>query len=67
MWNFAREQGLTKASNPCAGVRGFREDGRDVVVGDDLMARLLEKAADPCGSLSTWRSSMASARPTCFA
>ena len=45
MWNFAREQGLTKASNPCAGVRGFREDGRDVVVGDDLMARLLEKAA----------------------
>ena len=45
MWNFAREQGLTKASNPCAGVRGFREDGRDVVAGDDLMARLLEKAA----------------------
>ncbi len=27
MWNFVREQGLTKASNPCAGVRGFREDG----------------------------------------
>ncbi|WP_157760087.1 tyrosine-type recombinase/integrase [Delftia acidovorans] len=45
MWNFAREQGLTKASNPCAGMRGFWEDGRDVVVGDDLMARLLEKAA----------------------
>ena len=45
MWNFAREQGLTKNPNPCAGVRSFREDGRDVVVGDDTMAKLLDKAA----------------------
>lgn len=33
--NKAREWGYTNASNPCAGVKGFRESGRDIYVTDD--------------------------------
>ncbi len=29
IFNFARQHGYTDASNPCAGVKGFRETGRD--------------------------------------
>lgn len=47
MWNFAREQGLTKASNPCSGIRGFKEQGRDVVVSDEMLARIMEHASAP--------------------
>jgi integrase len=44
IWNYARETGLTASENPCAGIKGFREDGRDVFVDDALMARLLKVA-----------------------
>lgn len=30
IWNFARETGLTALANPCAGVKGFKEPGRDL-------------------------------------
>lgn len=45
IWNFAREEGFTAVPNPCPGVRKFREDGRDVYVGDNTMAAVLAKAA----------------------
>jgi integrase len=35
IFNFAREYGYTSATNPCAGVRGHRETGRDRYVEDD--------------------------------
>ena len=35
IFNFAREYGYTNATNPCAGVRGHRETGRDRYVEDD--------------------------------
>lgn len=34
IFNFAREYGYTNATNPCAGVRGHRETGRDRYVED---------------------------------
>lgn len=47
MWNFARERGITAKPNPCTGVKGYKEKGRDVVVGDDYMARVLAVAGKP--------------------
>lgn len=34
IWNFARDKGYTSLPNPCAGIKGFRETGRDVYVED---------------------------------
>lgn len=47
IWNYAREQGFTKASNPCLGIRAFREDGRDTYVDDELLAKVIEHAVQP--------------------
>ncbi len=47
MWNFAREQGYTSAPNPCAGIRGYKETGRDVVISDATLARIEQHAAKP--------------------
>lgn len=47
IFNFAREKGLTDAPNPCQGVKGFREVGRDVYVSDDLLNAVLDKAGKP--------------------
>lgn len=44
MWNFARGEGFTKTPNPCAGIHGFTETGRDNIVADDLMVRIMEHA-----------------------
>jgi len=35
IWNFARDKGYTALPNPCAGIKGFKEDGRDVYIEDD--------------------------------
>lgn len=35
IFNFAREYGYTNATNPCAGVRGHRETGRDRYIEND--------------------------------
>jgi integrase len=32
IWNYARDRGYTALPNPCAGIKGFRETGRDVYV-----------------------------------
>lgn len=47
MFNFAREQGLTDATNPCAGVKGFSESGRDIYVEDDAFKLVLDNACKP--------------------
>lgn len=47
VWNFARNKGYTKLPNPCAGIKGCRESGRDAYVEDDQYAAIWE-AADPC-------------------
>lgn len=36
IWNYARECGYTALANPCSGVKGHKETGRDVYVEDDL-------------------------------
>ncbi|MEO8385439.1 MAG: tyrosine-type recombinase/integrase, partial [Betaproteobacteria bacterium] len=33
-FNFARETGYTSSANPCAGIKGFKETGRDVYIED---------------------------------
>lgn len=36
IWNFAREMGYTALANPCSGVKGNKETGRDVYIEDAL-------------------------------
>lgn len=47
IWNYARRKGLTKLPNPCAGIKGFGEDGRDVVPDVELVARVQAEADQP--------------------
>jgi integrase len=47
IWNYAREEGLTKLPNPCAGVSGFEEEGRDIAPDIDQVARVLAEADAP--------------------
>lgn len=45
IFNFAREKGLTKAANPCAGVKGNKESGRDAYI-DDVIFKAVWDAAE---------------------
>jgi integrase len=47
IWNFARNTGMTSKANPCAGIKGFREAGRDVYVDDDVYKAVYECAEVP--------------------
>lgn len=47
IWNFARECGYTALANPCAGIKGNKEVGRDVYVEDDMFARVYACADQP--------------------
>lgn len=47
IWNFARETGLTSMANPCAGIKGFKESGRDVYVDDKVLAAVYAVADAP--------------------
>lgn len=47
VWNYARENGYTALPNPCAGVKGFREQGRDAYM-EDVEYQRVWKAADVC-------------------
>lgn len=47
IWNFTRDKDYTALPNPCAGIRGFKEVGRDAYVEDDQFAAIWE-AADAC-------------------
>jgi integrase len=44
IWNFARDKGYTALPNPCAGIKGFKEDGRDVYIEDDQFAAVWRHA-----------------------
>jgi integrase len=46
IWNYARSKGLTNKANPCAGIRGHKEEGRDVYVEDDIY-NLVHDLAEP--------------------
>lgn len=47
IWNKAREWGYTDRPNPCHGVRGFKETGRDVYTEDDVLAAVRVVADGP--------------------
>jgi integrase len=47
IWNFARESGYTSLANPCAGIKGHKEGGRDVYIENDVFALVYEKASAP--------------------
>lgn len=47
IWNYARRKGLTKLPNPCAGIKGFGEDGRDALPDEVLVGRVLAEADQP--------------------
>lgn len=44
MWNFARKMGYTKLANPCSGISGNPEAGRDVYIEDDLYLLVYQHA-----------------------
>ncbi len=45
MWNFAREHGYTSTPNPCSGIRGYKETGRDVVISESMLSRIEQHAS----------------------
>lgn len=47
IWNFARSKGITDKANPCAGVKGFTEKGRDVYVEDRVYKAIYDAADGP--------------------
>lgn len=47
MWNRWREWGLTDAENPCKGVAGYTEAGRDVYVENDMFEAVKKVADEP--------------------
>jgi integrase len=47
IWNWSREEGHTTLPNPCAGIKGFTEDERDVYVSDDEFSVVYKKASQP--------------------
>jgi integrase len=47
IWNFAREQGLTNKANPCSGIKGYTEDGRDVYIDDAVYSAVWQAAEQP--------------------
>lgn len=48
IWNKAREWGYTNLSNPCAGIRGFKEIGRkNIYIDDDMYAAVYNSGSQP--------------------
>lgn len=47
VWNYARAEGMTKLANPCAGIEGFHEEGRDTAPDDELVQRVLAEGDKP--------------------
>lgn len=44
IWNYSRDKGYTSLANPCAGIKGNKETGRDTYVEDELFKRVHDKA-----------------------
>lgn len=47
IWNFARDSGITKLANPCTGIKGYKEMGRDVYIEDSVFNALWSIATQP--------------------
>lgn len=47
IWNFARQAGYTTLANPCAGVKGNKETGRDNYVEDEMLQAVYVHAEQP--------------------
>ena len=47
IWNFARQSGYTSLANPCAGIKGNKETGRDTYIEDDMLASVYQHADQP--------------------
>lgn len=47
IWNSARAEGLTDLPNPCAGIKSFREFGRETYVYDETFQAVWRKADIP--------------------
>lgn len=47
MWNWAREEGITKLPNPCAGVKRFAESGRESAPDAEMVARVMAVSDRP--------------------
>ncbi|MNM06946.1 site-specific tyrosine recombinase XerC [compost metagenome] len=47
IWNKCREWGLTDAENPCRGITGFKEAGRDAYIEDDVFRSVWTAADEP--------------------
>jgi len=47
IWNFARSKELTDLPNPCAGIKGFAEEGRQVYVADTILQAVYAHASGP--------------------
>ncbi len=47
IWNYARETGITNKANPCAGVKGFKEPGRDIYIDDIILDAVYDVAEQP--------------------
>jgi integrase len=46
IWNKAREWGLTDAPNPCMGIKGFKESGRDTYIDDETFKAVYDATDD---------------------
>lgn len=44
IWNMARAWGITDKPNPCAGIKGFTETGRDIYIEDAVLNAVWEAA-----------------------
>lgn len=53
IWNFARNKGLTEKENPCRGIEGHEETGRDVYVEDEVYELVRGCAEDWLADLIT--------------
>lgn len=47
VWNYARGEGMTSKPNPCAGIHGYTEEGRDAAPDAELVQLVLDKADKP--------------------
>lgn len=47
IWNFAREKGHTNKANPCAGIKGHKETGRDIYIEDNVLKLVYAHAEQP--------------------
>ena len=47
IWNMARAWGVTDKPNPCAGIKGFSEQGRDIYIENDILEAVWRVACAP--------------------